>query len=64
MKHITSSISGFFSRLLGDVGTVFYISALIIAAFVAVAASRPEMVEQGRSRFLMPPPPTSAVPIF
>jgi glycine betaine transporter len=46
MKNVTSDISAFFSKLLGDVGTVFYISVLIIATFVAVAASRPEMVEQ------------------
>jgi len=52
VSNITSSISGFFSRLLGDVGAVFYISALIIAAFVAVAASRPEMVEQGAQQVL------------
>ena len=52
MKGITSGISGFFSRLLGDVGTVFYISVLIITTFVAVAASRPEMVEQGAQQVL------------
>lgn len=52
MKNITSDIAAFFSRLLGDVGTVFYISVLIIAAFVAVAASRPEMVEQGAQQVL------------
>ncbi len=52
MKNITNGISGFFSRLLGDVGTVFYISVLIIAAFVAVAASRPEMVEHGAQQVL------------
>ena len=52
MKHISRGISGFFSRLLGDVGTVFYVSVLIIAAFVAVAASWPEMVEQGAQQVL------------
>ena len=64
MKNITSGISGFFSKLLGDVGTVFYISVLIIAVFVAVAASRPEMVEQVAQQVLMPPPTTSAGSTF
>lgn len=52
MKNITSGISAFFRRLLGDVGAVFYISVLIIATFVVVAASRPEMVEQGAQQIL------------
>jgi glycine betaine transporter len=52
MKNITSGISAFFCRLLGDVGTVFYISILIIATFVAVAASSPEMLEQGAQQVL------------
>ncbi|MDA3807890.1 MAG: BCCT family transporter [Thiomicrorhabdus sp.] len=52
MQNVTSGIYAFFNRLLGDVGTVFYISLLIIASFVAVAASSPEMVQQVAQQIL------------
>lgn len=42
----------FMARLLGDVGTVFYMSLLIIAGFVATAALIPEVVGHAAQRIL------------
>lgn len=45
-------IHNFVRGLLGDVGPVFYISILIITAFVAVAANDPSTVDQVSRRLL------------
>lgn len=40
------------SRYLGDVGLVFYVSVLVIAAFVSIAALQPELVESTAQKLL------------
>ncbi|HJL16968.1 MAG TPA: BCCT family transporter, partial [Sandaracinaceae bacterium LLY-WYZ-13_1] len=39
-------------RVLGDVGVVFWLSAVVIAAFVTAAAIRPQAVEEAAVRIL------------
>ncbi len=45
-------LQAFAARVLGDVGTVFYVSAFIIAAFVCTTALYPIEVEQVAQRVL------------
>lgn len=45
-------LRNFMTRLLGDVGTVFYLSMLIVAGFIATAAVIPEVVEQTAQQIL------------
>lgn len=45
-------ISSFFRRLLGDVGTVFYLSVLVIGLFVAAATRYPDAVARIAQRVL------------
>lgn len=42
----------FVARLLGDVGTVFYLSMFIIAGFVVTAVAIPEVIEQTAQQIL------------
>ncbi|MGQ9424341.1 BCCT family transporter [Gilvimarinus sp. F26214L] len=45
-------LSAIAKNVLGDVGSVFYLSSVLVALFVAAAAIQPEAVEQGAQRIL------------
>lgn len=45
-------LRNFMTRLLGDVGAVFYLSMLLVAGFISTAAVVPEVVEQTAQQIL------------
>lgn len=52
LSRASSRLSSFVARLLGDVGTVFYLSLLLVVGFVVAAVMEPAIIEQVSKRIL------------